>query len=171
MDDDFGKNKEITLYEIFSKLYYLHCYSNNNELPIIDFDFVKNIMKIICSIEKEDKRGRKPKQSTIELKNKLKIFYDTHYKKLLVGENNLYFTHLNTLLDYETEKILTCFENHISLHFYDFFNRYINVIVDKKKNEDIIKNKLIPDDEVGKENQNTSMQDDSDKIDKKKINI
>lgn len=126
----------------FIKLYYLHCYSNNNELPIIDYDLVKNIMKIICSSEKEDKRGRKPKQSTIELKNKLKLFYDTHYKQLLTGENNLYFTHLNTLLDYETEKILTCFENHISLHFYDFFNRYINVIVNKKQNEYSIKNKF-----------------------------
>lgn len=124
----------------FIKLYYLHEF-NNNELPIIDKVLVKNIMKTVCSKEKQDNRGKKPKKETIELKHKLRNFYDNHYKKLLKGENKMYFTHLNTLLDYETIKIIACFENHISMHFYNFFNRYINVFFNKKNEEDNIKQK------------------------------
>jgi len=56
-----------------------------------------NGTSLIGLFEKEDKRDIK--QITIELKIKLKIFYEP----LLTGKNNLYFNHLNTLLDYETE--------------------------------------------------------------------
>ena len=38
----------------FIKLYYLHEF-NNNELPVIDKVLVKNIMKTVCSKEKQDK--------------------------------------------------------------------------------------------------------------------
>lgn len=125
----------------FIKLYYIYQYENQGYADTINYDLVKNIMKIICSKEKQNKKGRKPKESIKKLRNNLEIFYNNHYKPLLTGENNLYFTHLNTLLDYETEKILTCFENHISLHFYDFFNRYVNILIGKFKNEELIKKK------------------------------
>ena len=125
----------------FIKLFYLHELHNNNELPVIDKVLIKNIMKTFCPVENQDKRGKKPKKETIKLKSKLKDFYDKEYKSLFCGENDMYFTHLNTLLDYETVKMITCFENHISIHFYKFFNRYLNIITNKKNDEEIIKNK------------------------------
>lgn len=125
----------------FLKLYCLYHYDNKLDIPTIDYKLIKNTMKVICNSDNEDNRGRKPKEEIVKLKKKLKEFYDKHYKPLISEKNTLYFTKLNTLLDYEAEKIKTCYENHIKIHFYDFFNRYINVLVNKKKQEEIIKEK------------------------------
>ena len=78
--------------------------------------------------------------------DELNIFYENHYKPLMDEYEDLTITHLNTVLDYEAESMLTCIENHILNNFYAFFCRYINVMIDKKSMEEYIKsNKDIED--------------------------
>ena len=123
----------------FIKLYYLHNYHKSNIISI-DKELINSVMKVLC---KEDNRGRKPKESIIKLKNDLTNFYNNHYKSLINSNETLSYTNLNTVLDYETISILTDYENHICNHFIDFFNRFINVIHNKKATElKIMKKKI-----------------------------
>lgn len=135
----------------FIKLYYLHQYHNKLDIPEINYEFIKSVMKTICNRDNDNKCGRKAKDEIIKLRKNLQTFYDKHYSKLMEGENKMYYTHLNTLLDYEATKIQTCYENHIIAHFYDFFNRYVNVMANKLKEEDKIKKKYKDKDEQKKQ--------------------
>jgi len=119
----------------FLKLYYLDKYHNKQPLPIINEGLIKCIMKTLCI---KDLRGVKPNESNQLLINKLKDFYDNHYKKLMKDEK-LTSTYLDNVLSYEAISIVTNFKNHIENHFYNFFNRYINMVMSKKDHEDSIK--------------------------------
>ena len=120
----------------FLKLYCLHTLSTTNKLPTITEELINNISKIMC---KEDPRGSKPSEDTQKIKDTLKTFYNNHYKQLIYKEEDLSYTGLNTVLDYEKINMITVIQNHIMNHFYDFLNRYINVIVKKKEYEENIK--------------------------------
>ena len=113
----------------FIKLYYLEKYHNGKQLPEIDKNFINSIMKILCT---EDPRGAKGNQENIDLKKELFMFYVNNYSHLIEYEH-LEYTHLNTVLDYESISLLTCFKNHISEHYVQFLNRYINVMTEKNK--------------------------------------
>ena len=120
----------------FLKLYCLHTLSITNKMPDITEDLINYSSKIMC---KEDPRGSKPSKETLKLKETLKTFYNNHYKQLIYKEEELSYTCLNTVLDYEKTNMITVMKNHIMNHFYDFLNRYVNVIVKKKKFEQAIK--------------------------------
>jgi hypothetical protein len=49
----------------FIKLYYLHELHNNNELPVIDKVLIKNIMKVLCPIENQDKEEKNLKRKRL----------------------------------------------------------------------------------------------------------
>ena len=119
----------------FIKLYYLHKYHNNEQLPNIDNKFINTVMKILCV---RDSRGSKPNEETKELRRDLELFYMSNYIQLMEPESLIY-THLNTVLDYEAKSVETCFKNHISEHYIKFLNRYINVLVNKNINLKYIK--------------------------------
>ena len=112
----------------FIKLYMIHCYDNNLELPIIDKLFVTSVMKIMCVVQT---RGRPPKKETKELKKQLSDFYNTHYKYLRV-DNAISYLHMNTILDYMAIEVITMYENNIKQHFVEYVERYVNIIWDKK---------------------------------------
>ena len=112
----------------FMKLYLLDFYNNHNSLPKIDKDFINCCMKILCN---EKATGRPPKKEIKELKDKLKLFYNTHYKPLCQNEE-LEYTHMNTILDYLTIDILTMYENNIKQHYIDYVERYVNVVWKQK---------------------------------------
>jgi hypothetical protein len=112
----------------FMKLYLLDFYNNHNSLPKINKEFINCCMKILCN---EKATGRPPKKEIKELKEKLKLFYDNHYKPLIQNEN-LDYTHMNTILDYLTIDILTMYENNIKQHYIDYVERYVNVVWKKK---------------------------------------
>ena len=80
------------------KLYLLDYYDKQNTLPNINKEFINSCMKIVC---KEKATGRPPKKEIKELKEKLTTFYNTHYKPLCQNEE-LDYTHMNTILDYLT---------------------------------------------------------------------
>jgi hypothetical protein len=132
-------NKIVIHTLMFMKLYLLDYYEKNNKLPKINDDFVNACLKIQCSIE--DNRGKPPSEETIKLKNELKTFYDKHYKPNII-EENLSYTHLNTVLDYLSTDIVTMYENNIKLHFVEYVEKYINVICYKKEIIDMIKEDL-----------------------------
>ena len=120
----------------FLKLYCLHKYENDKKIPSIDNKLINLIMKTICI---RDPRGSKLGEKSLVLHNDLKKFFDDHYKCLMVSNNDLYYTNLNTVLDYEAISIETCLKTHISEHFISFMNRFINVLVEKNKYISIIK--------------------------------
>ena len=113
---------------MFIKLFLLDHYEKYNKLPIINNEFINSCMKILC---KENASGRPPKQEIKELKEKLTAFYKTDFQPLIQNEN-LDYTHMNTILDYLTIDILTMYENNIKFHYIEYVERYVNVIWKKK---------------------------------------
>ena len=89
----------------FMKLYLLHHYNENGSLPIIDKTFITYCMKIVCE---EKAVGRPPKTENRELKDKLKSFYNEHYKPLAQNENFDYIQE-----DFSDDKqIIDCFKTY-----------------------------------------------------------
>ena len=132
INDCVMKAHKIVIHTLqFMKLYILHHYdTNNHTLPIIDKKLVNTIMKVICG-EKEEKRGRPPNKETIELKNKLTLFYDEHYKPTTQNDN-LDYTYMSNVLSYLTEDVITMYENNIQLHYVEYVERFVNVVWKKK---------------------------------------
>jgi len=113
----------------FLKLYLLHYYeNNNNSLPKISKELINSTMKILCN---EKAQGRPPKQEIKELKEKLTAFYNENYQPFTQNDP-LDYTHLNTVLDYLKEDVLTMYENNIQLHYVEYVERYVNEIWKKK---------------------------------------
>ena len=113
----------------FLKLYLLHYYeNNNNSLPKISKELINSTMKILCN---EKTQGRPPKQEIKELKEKLTAFYKENYQPFTQNDP-LDYTHLNTVLDYLKEDVLTMYENNIQLHYVEYVERYVNAIWKKK---------------------------------------
>ena len=114
----------------FLKLYLINEYDTKNTIPIVDDTLIKNIMKILC-LEKQV--GRPPKKETVDLKKKLKHFYDTHYKHLIdQNEEQLTYEYLNNVIEYTSGGLVTVLETNIKQHYFEYINRYINVFFNKK---------------------------------------
>ena len=126
------KSNKIVIHTLqFLKLYLLDYYENNHgSLPIVSKELINNTMKIVCG-EKEEKRGKPPKQETVLMKDKLAAFYKEHY--LPTTQNDpIDYAGLNTVLDYLKEDVITMYENNIQLHYVDYVERYVNVVWKKK---------------------------------------
>jgi hypothetical protein len=115
----------------FIKLHLLHHYETNNHiLPEIDKVYILNVMKIVCG-EKHTNTGRPPNKETIELHEKLILFYNQHYKPYTQPEE-LDYEYMNNILTYLSEDIMTMYENNIQLHYVDYMERFVNVVWRKK---------------------------------------
>jgi hypothetical protein len=121
-------NKIVIQTLMFMKLFLLDHYEKHNKLPIINDEFINSCMKILCN---EKSSGRPPKQEIKELKEKLSAFYKTDFQPLIQNEE-LDYTHMNTILDYLTIDILTMYENNIKFHYVEYVERYVNVVWKKK---------------------------------------
>ena len=121
-------NKIVIQTLMFMKLFLLYHYEKDNSLPIINDEFINSCMKILCN---EKSSGRPPKQEIKELKEKLSAFYKTDFQPLIQNED-LDYTHMNTILDYLTIDILTMYENNIKFHYVEYVERYVNVVWKKK---------------------------------------
>jgi hypothetical protein len=121
-------NKIVIQTLMFMKLFLLDHYEKHNILPIINDEFINSCMKILCN---EKASGRPPKQEIKELKEKLSAFYKTDFQQLIQNED-LDYTHMNTILDYLTIDILTMYENNIKFHYVEYVERYVNVVWKKK---------------------------------------
>ena len=112
----------------FMKLFILNHYEKNHSLPIINDEFINSCMKILCN---ENASGRPPKKEIKELKDTLTAFYKSDFQPLIQNDN-LDYTHMNTILDYLTIDILTMYENNIKFHYVEYVERYVNVVWKKK---------------------------------------
>ena len=113
----------------FMKLFLLNYYENNGHtLPPIDGEFINSCMKILCN---EKTTGRPPKPEIKNLKDKLTLFYNEHYKPTTQNDP-IDYTYLNTALDYLTEDIETMYENNIQNHYVEYVERYVNVVWKKQ---------------------------------------
>ena len=121
-------NKIVIQTLMFMKLFLLDYYEKHNKLLIINDEFINSCMKILCN---EKSSGRPPKQEIKELKEKLSAFYKTDFQPLIQNEE-LDYTHMNTILDYLTIDILTMYENNIKFHYVEYVERYVNVVWKKK---------------------------------------
>ena len=129
------KANKIVIYSLqFIKLYCINEYDENKVLPKIDEEFINAVMKTMC---KESSTGRPPSKKTKELKDKLKTFYDDHFKELMT-DNDLDYLHMNTILDYLATDILTMYENNIKQHYIEYLERFVNVNWNKKETIDKI---------------------------------
>ena len=121
-------NKIVIQTLMFMKLFLLDHYDKHHKLPIINDEFINSCMKILCN---EKSTGRPPKKEIKELKDILTAFYKTDFQPLIQNEN-LDYTHMNTILDYLTVDILTMYENNIKFHYVEYIERYVNVVWKKK---------------------------------------
>ena len=136
------KSNKIVIHTLqFLKLYLLDYYENNNgSLPVISKELINNTMKVVCG-EKEEKRGKPPKQETVLMKDKLTAFYKEHY--LPTTQNDpIDYAGLNTVLDYLKEDVITMYENNIQLHYVEYIERYVNVVWKKKMIMDLTSKKF-----------------------------
>ena len=113
---------------MFMKLYLLDFYNKHNTIPEIDHSFVVNCLKIVCV---KGGSGRPASDETKELKDKLNAFYEEHYKPLR-QDDNLKYTHMNTILDYLADDIIIMYKNNIQLHYVEYVERFVNVYWKKK---------------------------------------
>jgi len=121
-------NKIVIQTLMFMKLFLLDHYEKHNTMPNINDEFINSCMKILCN---EKATGRPPKQEIKQLKEKLTTFYNTDFQPLIQNEN-LDYTHMNTILNYLTIDILTMYENNIKFHYVEYVERYVNVVWKKK---------------------------------------
>jgi hypothetical protein len=121
-------NKIVIQTLMFMKLFLLDHYDKHKSLPKINDEFINSCMKILCN---EKLTGRPPKKEIKELKDVLTSFYKTDFQPLIQNEN-LDYTHMNTILDYLTIDILTMYENNIKFHYVEYVERYVNVVWKKK---------------------------------------
>ena len=123
-------NKIVTHTLQFLKLYLLYQFKTTNTLPPINHLLINTTMKILCDT-KEDKRGRPPKTETVETRQKLTSFYQTHYKSTMQNDK-IDYTYLSNVLEYLTEDVQTMYENNIQLHYVDYVERFVNVMWKQK---------------------------------------
>jgi len=118
----------------FIKLYLIDHYYRKLQFPTIDKPFVVAVMKTLCQ---DPASGRPPSQQIQTLKEELSCFYYAYYKHLQVDELN--YQHMNTVLDYLAIDIVTMYENNIKQHFFEYVERYVNVVWKKKEMVEWIK--------------------------------
>ena len=112
----------------FMKLCILDSYDNNKR-KILDITpaFVN------CCLKTVSQKGKR-KEPTINknMMDKLKIFYDKHYKDI-AGEQKLPYTNMGSILQYTAVTIITGYENNIKQNFVEYIERFVNVVFDKKE--------------------------------------
>jgi len=130
INDVVQKAHRIVIHTLqFLKLYTLY-EMNNCTIPVIDKVLVMNVMKVVCG-ERITKRGKPPKQETVELKEKLTAFYEEHYK-LYTQPEKLDYEYMSNVLAYLCVDIITMYENNIQSRYVDYVERYVNVVWKKK---------------------------------------
>jgi hypothetical protein len=112
----------------FIKLYILSKHQIDKSIPIIDKELV---VRIIKTFSKRSNRGRKFQNE--DQMDDINKFHEMFYKDYMHEKNELCYTGLSQLIDYQATSIITAFHNHIQQHFYSFINRLVNIYY--KKNE------------------------------------
>ena len=118
----------------FIKLYILTTYNDYDKIPDINMKFVTRIIKTFCE---RDNRGRQFKED--DLSDNINEFHETYYKGIMNEENDISYTGLTQLIEYQATSVVTAFNNHIQEHFESFINRIVNRYFNKDEKVKIYK--------------------------------
>ena len=134
-------NEIVVLSYQFIRLYLLHKFTNKQELPTINKQFVLDVIKTISS--PKSKSGQKIKEENIKnasCKMDMKQFYNQTFSKL-VSDNKPSYTNKTFILEQTAKEMITCIETNISTHFIKHLFKYINCLFKEPKTTEIKKEK------------------------------
>jgi hypothetical protein len=114
----------------FIRLWILHKYHNNQEIPIITEDTIKMTFKVLVT----DSCGPKPQNDNLILFNELNDFYHDKYSKV---SNNFRIkgTGLSQILSAMATDMITNINNNIQINFISYIKRFVNSSFRKVNNE------------------------------------
>ena len=109
----------------FIKAYYLYCFEQQIDLPIIDKIFVKLVFGIMSITDST--RGCKPTKENQLIIDQLRLFYNTHFRPISISEP-ISRTQLPQVIDYASTTIKTMIENNIKMHYMKRLNGFVNKV-------------------------------------------
>ena len=116
----------------FLRLWILHKYYNNLDLPII----TKQLICITFNILSEKYKDPRLTSTNSLLFDELKDFYNTYFKHFIPNNNND-TTNISQILSYNATEMITNIENNIKMHFFSHINRFVNQSFEKLLCKDI----------------------------------
>ena len=129
-------NEIVILTYQFIRMYLLNKFNNNKELPIINKQFVLDVIKTISF--PNTKRGQKTKQENIKNasgKFDMKQFYNEEFSKLV--SNRPCYSNKTHILAITANEMITCINTNISTHFIKHLFKYINCLFKQPKTLEI----------------------------------
>jgi len=133
-------NEIIILGYQFIRLYLLDKFVNNKELPIINKQFILDVLKTVSSTETN--KGKQKTENKIKnksVKDDIKLFYENTFYKLV--NKTLSYSNKTFILEQMAKEMTTCIKTNISTHFLKHLYKYINIKFKKPKSEEIKKEK------------------------------
>lgn len=124
----------------FIRLYLLHKFNNGEKLPIVNKQFILDVLKTIGNTK--TKAGKQKTDSKIknkQLKKDLIDFNNNTFKKLV--NTNLSYTGKTFILEQTANEMIRCIETNISTNFIKYLAKYINCLFKKPKELEIKKEK------------------------------
>lgn len=113
-------NQFATIGYEFLKLYVLHLFQSNQELPKINKALITKIFNLIGE---GSNKGRKCQVSS----DSITTFYNQIFSKIYPDKLNS--SHLSYVLPILADEMIRCLETNIKTHFLKYLCKYINVIV------------------------------------------
>ena len=107
----------------FIRLYILHCYYNNKDIPKFDKDTILYFIRA-CGIR--DKRGKKSTNKTFE--EELTNFYDKEFQSCINNKPKFNLKNKTYLTPYLAQQIQTSFNNNLKEHFITRIRRFMNIM-------------------------------------------
>jgi hypothetical protein len=129
-------NKFVIIGYQFIRLYLLDKFSNKKDFPIVNKNFILDVLKTIAS--SDTKKGKSNKDDKIKnklCKDDLKLFYSNTFVKLV--NEKLSYTNKTHILEQTAKEMFTCLETNISTHFIKHLFKYINCSFKNPKSEKI----------------------------------
>jgi len=129
-------NEIVILSYQFIRMYLLNKFNNNQELPIINKQFVLDVIKTISS--PNTKRGQKTKEDNIKNatgKSDIKQFYNEEFSKLvyLSETKKPSYSNKTYIIAITANEMITCINTNISTHFVKHLFKYINCLFKEPK--------------------------------------
>ena len=138
IDDLINRTNKIVCHSYqFLKLYVLHLFDNNKELPKINKEFISDIFKVITT--RKSNKGAVPESKMSQQLKDLKNFYNDYYSKLVSQEDSIFYDGLSYILAYEAIDMSSNIETNIQEHFINHLTKYINIMINKKGRVEKIK--------------------------------
>ena len=129
-------NKFVIIGYQFIRLYLLDKFNNNKQFPIINKNFILDVLKTIAT--SETNRGKSNKDANIKNKDNkddIKLFYKNVFSTLI--DEKLSYSNKTHILEQTAKEMITCLETNISTHFIKHLFRYINCLFKEPKSKEI----------------------------------